>query len=236
MLTTPIEVGPLCLFASTYLFTRVTGGTVQVVSTEGTVHIECDRPRFLLRDLQAGTVAEFSAGIRLGEPPCDYTIESAIVSSRRETPTPGLAVLPDSLPVPQGTLLLETKSTAEYHCYDSLQVAGISKNGRLVIGFASTTYEFTFPPDVTPAQIYRQAVKTDLLADHCTHFTTLPGEAFLNFPPVKRHHCQEISLVAQHSGCWGSLELLDDFRAEPSHAALAKVILAEKAKARGMDI
>jgi hypothetical protein len=185
--------------------------------------------------LQAGLASDLVAGMRLGQPPFDYSIESAVVSSRRETLAPGQKVLPESLPIPKGTVLLETESTAEYHNFDSLQVVGVTSRGRLVIGFASTSYQLILPEDVNPAQLYRAAVKTDLLADHCTHFTTLMDEAYVDLLPVRRHRCTEISLVSQHSASWGGLDLLDDWRNEPAHAALlAKVV--EKSKARGMDI
>jgi len=237
MLNTPIDAAGVCLFSPTFLYVRVAGTMIQIVTTEGTVHVVCDRPRFLLRDLQAGLIADFAAGVQLGQPPADYTIESATVSTRRETPTPGLAVLPDSLPVPGGAVLLETKSTAEYHAYNSLQIVGVTRHGRLIVGFAATSYQLIFPEGTNLAQLYREAVKGDLVNDHIAHFTTLPDESYVNCLPVRRYRCQEISLVQQHTDCWGGLELLADFRKDPAHAALmAKVVEKTKAKARGMDI
>jgi hypothetical protein len=52
MLITPLKTDGLCLFPSTCLFVRVSGSAVEVITTEGAMRIETDRPRFLLRGLE----------------------------------------------------------------------------------------------------------------------------------------------------------------------------------------
>lgn len=232
----PLRIGSVWALPSTFLYLRVTGGAVQAIAaTDGVAHLVCDRPRFLFRDLQAGRVTEFDAGMRFGQEPFEYNIESATLSTRRETTTPGQSVLPENVPPPKDSVVLETATRADYHHYDSLQIIGITKHQRLIVGFSATSYQLTFSDSADLGQFYRSAVKADLLNGHAAHFTTLPHEAFLNWCPSKRIFCAEISEIQHRPDSWGALQVLTDLRADPSHAAF-RTRITRSAPAKGMDL
>lgn len=218
-MTSPLRIGSVWTLPATFLFWRVTGGAAQAVTTDGVAHLVCDRPRLLLRDLQAGRMTEFDADMRFGEEPFAYKVESATLSTRRETTAPGQRVLPENMPPPQGTVVLETEARADHHRFDSLQIIGVTRHQRLVVGFSATSYQITFADSADLAEFYRSAIKADLLTDQCAHFTTLPHEEFLNWCPAKRIYCGEIAETQHRPDTWGSLQLLSDLRADPSHAA-----------------
>lgn len=170
-----------------------------------------------------------------GKAPFDYIIELAKISSHREVPIPGRAVLPENMPLPKGTVLLETTVSASYHSFESLQIVGFSKHQRLIVGFAETSYELTFSGDADLTKLHRETIQAELLAEHRTHFTTNPNEEYLNWCPAKRVPCLEIREIQHRPETWGSLQVMTDLRAEPNHATF-KGKIGRSTPDKGIDL
>jgi hypothetical protein len=108
----------------------------------------------------------------VGRSPLDYSIRSIELSRRRRLARPDQSLIPDSVPLPRGAVLLETTTFADYHEFDSLQVVGVKRSGGLIVGFSSTSYELGFSPAIDVGKIYRESVERDFLTDEAGHFTT----------------------------------------------------------------
>jgi hypothetical protein len=219
MLTTPLKTDGVCIFPSTSLFVRVSGAAVEVVTTEGAMRIESDHPRFLFRNLLAGTLTEARAGMHIGHAPLGYTIETAIMGRRRTTIPVG-KVVPDNVPLSKGTVLFETSAFCDYHPFHSIQIVGLKRNGRIIVGLADASYELAFDPELDARRIYHDELEGELLTNEGGHFTILTDGDYLPWPHGKRLHCQEIAEVQSRPESWGTaIEILTDLRDQPGQAA-----------------
>ncbi len=220
----PLKTDGVCIFPATSLFVRVSGSAVEVVTTEGAMRIESDHPRFVFRSLLAGTLTEARAGMHLGHAPLDFIIHAAALGKRRTTVPVGY-IVPDNVSLSRGAILFETRSFGDYHPFASLQIIGIKRNGRMIVGLADTSYELAFPPELDARQIYRDKLEGEFLTNEGGHFTTLTHGDYLPWPHGKRIYCQEIAEVPGRPESWGTtIEILSDLRTEPDHSGFrAKV-------------
>lgn len=234
MVTESIQSDGPGLFPSSVLFLRALGLAVEVISTEGALRIETDRPRLALRDLQGGTLKEARAGMRIGAFPFDYRILGAKIVARRKSSAFWPAIVPDNVPLDKGTILVETRVFGDYHTFDSLRIVGIKTNGCLVMGFADAVYEMRVPAHFNPRKMYREAIERHLLNKHEAHFCALAAIDYLY--PATRFYFEEITEVDILPKAWGStIEILTDLRGDPSHSASKIKVVLVPPKA-GIDI
>lgn len=217
----------LKLWPETMLSIRRAKDFIELVTREGTVIIEGLHLEHLLRLVLHGQLRQlkddeaFNFGCR---------VDAVAMKHSRLTPRHDLP-FPDSCLLPQGWLCMEGEVFADYHPADSLQIIG-SQRGRLVLGFALSTYEVR-AIDGQTHELRGQMMEE--FNKEAYHLTAWSKGGFLAWPPSKRIHVAAINEVPHRPDSWDSIDLMVDLRGEREKKAFVNQLTEHPTSTIGIN-
>jgi hypothetical protein len=206
--------------SGSFLAYQLGEATLGIMTTGGVLRIDCDQPRWLLRDAMRGKLSELHSGQTVGDTPFPCRVATTSFSTAAQT-SGILAPPPDNVPILEGVLLFEMARWSMYHPFTSFQFAAVTRSGNLVVALAEIAYLVNFAQEVDVRTIIPK-VADGIRSHRNAHFTLRSPSEYLGWLPQERLHCLDIR---QSEGIPDNIgETFIDCREDPDHAAFKKKV------------